>query len=197
MLSFNVDEHITLELPQLHHAEEIAEVVRANAGRLQKWMPWAAGNYTVKSAMMFIEHNLNALSETGSFSMLIRHDGELAGAIGFHDYSTVDRSAHIGYWISKDFEGQGIITRCCRVLIDHLFDDLDLNRVQINCNVENTRSRAIPERLGFRSEGIQYQAEFLNGRFHDWAVYAMLREEWSVPPAVAGGSSRTRETDVE
>jgi ribosomal-protein-serine acetyltransferase len=183
MLSFQVDKSISLELPQLHHAEEIARVVRANAERLQKWMPWAAGNYTVKSARMFIEHNLNALSDNGSFSLLIRWDGELAGAIGFHDYSTADRSAHIGYWISKDFEGQGIITRCCRVLIDHLFDDLDLNRVQINCNVENTRSRAIPERLGFNFEGIHRHAEFVNGEFHDWAVYAMLREEWAEPPA--------------
>ena len=182
MLSFTVDEHITLELPQMHHADEIAAVVRANVDRLQKWMPWAAGNYDVRSARAFIQQNLNALSDHGSFGLLIRFDGKMAGTIGFHDLDTANRSAHIGYWISKDFEGRGIMTRCCRVLIDHLFDDLDLNRIQINCNVENTRSRAIPERLGFELEGIQRQAELLNGEFRDWAVYSMLREEWSVPP---------------
>jgi ribosomal-protein-serine acetyltransferase len=50
--------------------------------------------------------------------------------------------------------------------------------VQINCNVENAKSRAIPERLGFKLEGIHRQVEFLHDRFGDWAVYAMLREEW-------------------
>ena len=178
MLSFNVDEDITLELPQMHHADEITRVVRENVERLQKWMPWAASDYDERSARTFIQANLNALSDTGSFGMLIRYDGVMAGTIGFHDLDTVNRSAHIGYWISKDFEGRGIMTRCCRVLIDHLFDDLDLNRVQINCNVENTRSRAIPERLGFELEGIQRQAEWLNGEFRDWAIYATLKQDW-------------------
>ena len=178
MLSFNVDEHITLELPQIHHAEEMTAVVLANLDRLQKWMPWAAGDYDIRSAKMFIQRNLNSLSDTGAFALMIRYDGVLAGTIGFHDLDNANRSAHIGYWISKDFEGRGIMTRCCRVLIDHLFEDLDLNRVQINCNVENARSRAIPERLGFELEGIHRECELLHGRFGDWAVYAMLRKDW-------------------
>ena len=60
---------------------------------------------------------------------------------------------------------------------------MDLNRVQINCNVENERSRAVPERLGFKLEGIHRQVEYLNGRFGDWAVYGMLREEWETAPS--------------
>jgi ribosomal-protein-serine acetyltransferase len=55
---------------------------------------------------------------------------------------------------------------------------MKLNRVQINCNVENVRSRAIPEKLGFKLEGMLRQMEFVNGRFGDWAVYGMLRDEW-------------------
>ena len=64
------------------------------------------------------------------------------------------------------------------MLIDYLFDTIELNRVQINCNVENKRSRAVPERLGFKLEGIHRQVEFLNGKFGDWAIYAILRSEW-------------------
>ena len=178
MLSFQIDEHITLELPQMHHAEEITRVVIANRERLQKWMAWAASNYDLRASKAFIQRNLNGLADVGSFGLLIRYDGEMAGTIGFHDLDRVNRSAYIGYWISKDFEGRGIMTRCCRALIDHLFDDLDLNRIQINCDVDNTRSRAIPERLGFQLEGVRRKAEFLNGEFRDWATYAMLREDW-------------------
>ena len=63
-------------------------------------------------------------------------------------------------------------------MVDYLFSVMKLNRVQINCNVENARSRAVPERLGFQLEGIHRQVEFLNDRFGDWAVYAMLNEDW-------------------
>jgi ribosomal-protein-serine acetyltransferase len=63
-------------------------------------------------------------------------------------------------------------------VIDHLFKVLNLNRVQINCNVENIRSRAIPERLGFKQEGVLREVEWLHDRFGDWAVYAMLRRDW-------------------
>ncbi|HMJ09259.1 MAG TPA: GNAT family protein [Pyrinomonadaceae bacterium] len=180
MLSVQIDENITLELPQPHHAEEVAAVVRENLERLKIWMPWAVDDYSVESARFFIQNNLKSLSENGSFGLLIKFDGRLAGSIGFHDLDKVNRSAHIGYWIAKDFEGRGIMTRCCRVLIGHLFHDFDLNRVQINCNVENTRSRAIPERLGFKLEGVHRQVEWLNGQFGDWAVYAMLQKEWKM-----------------
>jgi ribosomal-protein-serine acetyltransferase len=178
LLASKVDEHITLQLPMTHHAEEVAMVVIQNLDRLKEWMPWAIAEYSVESATEFIQRNLRGLAEDGSFGLLIRYNSKLAGTIGFHNLDRVNSSAHIGYWIAKDFEGRGIITVCCRLLIDYLFSQMDLNRVQINCNVENTRSRAVPERLGFTFEGIQRQAEYIHGRYGDWAIYAMLREDW-------------------
>ena len=50
--------------------------------------------------------------------------------------------------------GAGIITRCCASLLDYLFDDLRLHRVEIRCGTGNTRSCAIPRTLGFLREGV-------------------------------------------
>jgi ribosomal-protein-serine acetyltransferase len=63
-------------------------------------------------------------------------------------------------------------------LLRHGFRTLKLNRIEIRAGVRNRRSRAIPERLGFRHEGTLRQAEWLADRFVDHAVYGLLVGEW-------------------
>ena len=50
--------------------------------------------------------------------------------------------------------------------------------MEILCATGNTRSRAIPERLGFTQEGIIRQAERFNDHYNDLVVYGMLASEW-------------------
>jgi ribosomal-protein-serine acetyltransferase len=71
------------------------------------------------------------------------------------------------------------MTSCCRFVVRYGFDTLDLNRIQIAAATENRRSRAIPERLGFKLEGIMRQNENLYGTFVDHAVYSLLRSDLS------------------
>jgi len=81
------------------------------------------------------------------------------------------------------------MTRCCRVLVDHAFSWLGLNRVAIPAAVENSRSRAIPERLGFRQEGIIRDAEWLYDHYVDHVLYAVLKKEWTSGPAPAADAA--------
>ena len=178
MFSFRIDENLKLILLLPQDAEEVTSVVRENIEHLKPWLPWATDEYSIETAREFIKKNLKELAEKGSFGTGIVLDEKIVGAIGFHNLDFRNKSAHIGYWLAMEAQGKGIITRCCRVLIDYLFDTMKLNRVQINCNVENTKSRAIPERLGFQLEGIHRQVEFINNRFGDWAIYGMLAEDW-------------------
>jgi len=77
----------------------------------------------------------------------------------------------------QDLADKGIMTECCRFLVGYGFRTLDLHRIQIPAATENYRSRAIPERLGFRFEGIMRGRENLYGKFVDHAMYALLRSE--------------------
>lgn len=184
MFSLQIDENLRLEMPEPRHAEAVNSLVRENLSRLQQWKPWAVDDYSVQNASEWIQRTIDALAKDGSFNALVLLDGEIIGTIGFHDLDTTNKHAAIGYWIDQRHEGKGIVTRCTRALIEYLFSEIGLNRIQINCNLENRRSRAVPERLGFTLEGIQREVEFLNGSFHAWAVYSLLRSEWKSPDAV-------------
>jgi ribosomal-protein-serine acetyltransferase len=67
-------------------------------------------------------------------------------------------------------------------MLDYLFDELGLHRVEIRCGTGNTRSCAIPERLGFTREGVLRQGEWVNDRWVDLVVWGMLEVEWRVAP---------------
>ncbi|MDQ3131114.1 MAG: GNAT family N-acetyltransferase [Acidobacteriota bacterium] len=178
MFSYKIDEELELSLPTERDAEEIFAVVRENIEQLKQWMPWVSDDYSIETARDFIKKNLIELAENGSFATAIKLDGKIVGTIGLHHLDSTNKSIQTGYWLAKNEQGKGIATRSCRVLIDYAFDELKLNRVQINCNVDNAKSRAIPERLNFQLEGIHRQVECLNGEFRDWAIYAMLKEDW-------------------
>jgi ribosomal-protein-serine acetyltransferase len=70
------------------------------------------------------------------------------------------------------------MTRAVRALVDHAVRDLRLNRVEIRIAPDNRRSRAVPERLGFRQEGTLRQAERVGDRYLDAVVFAMLASAW-------------------
>lgn len=173
-----IENDLELMIPQMHHAPEITALVRHNLDRLKKWMPWAVSDYSLETANEYIRRNLTCLAEGTGFSVAIVLNGRIAGMVGFHDVNEQSRTADIGYWITDEAEGRGLVTKSCRVFIGYLFDEVGLKRIQIKCNIDNVRSRAIPERLGFTFEGIEERAEYVDGKYGDWAVYAMLSEQW-------------------
>ena len=62
--------------------------------------------------------------------------------------------------------------------MEHAFGPWDLQRISIEAAPENTRSRAVAERLGFREEGLLREAERVGSRMLDHVVYGLLAEEW-------------------
>lgn len=178
MPSFRIDESIYLETPRPEMAEIVSHTVRKNLGHLKSWMPWAVANYGLEHAKTWIETSSQQTEKSGAFTLIIFNGEEMIGTIGIHELDMYHRHTSMGYWLDKDHVGNGIITRCCRVLLDHLFGTMELNRVQINTNVENVRSRAIPERLGFTQEGVLRKIELVEGEFRDWVVYGLLKDEW-------------------
>jgi ribosomal-protein-serine acetyltransferase len=100
--------------------------------------------------------------------------GRIAGVIGYVSVDWSNRAAGIGYWLGEEFEGEGTMTAAVRALTGHALVEWELNRVEIRVATGNRRSRAIPERLGFREEGTLRGAQRIGDRYVDTVVYSML-----------------------
>ncbi len=178
MLSNTVEDKIIMRFASERYAEEVYSAVKENYEHLSEWMPWATKDYSVNSAKEFIKLNLQRYAENELCDYFIFQDDKFVGTIGFNRPDIVNSSVEIGYWLDKNHTGRGIITKCCREIVDYAFGELELNRIVIRCATGNKKSQAIPERLGFKKEGISRQAEKLNDKFVDLIIYSMLKEDW-------------------
>ena len=98
--------------------------------------------------------------------------------MGFHKIDWLNRSTSIGYWLGESYQGKGLITKACSKVLEYSFGRMGLNRIEIRCATENLKSRAIPERLGFKDEGIIRDAEWLYDHYVDHIIYGMLESQW-------------------
>jgi ribosomal-protein-serine acetyltransferase len=178
MLTLRVNEHIELKECGPHHAAALFEVIEANREHLREWLPWLDETSRVEDIDRFLRDSRRKAEQSNGHTFVARLDGRVIGVVAENSIDWRNRRAELGYWIDRQHQGKGIITQSVKRVMRRAFEDLKLNRVTIQCAVGNTRSRAIPERLGFTMEGVLREAECLYGRYVDLAVYGMLRRDW-------------------
>jgi ribosomal-protein-serine acetyltransferase len=164
---------------RLAEAEALFALVMANRDRLRRWLPWVGDTRTVADSRAYILR-MQGQAKTGlGLTFGLWWKDRLIGVAGFTWIARAHRGAAIGYWLDQQAEGRGHMTAAVSALLRHGFRELGLNRIEIRAGVRNRRSRAIPRRLGFRHEGTLRQAEWVDGRFVDHAIYGLLAAEWA------------------
>jgi len=171
------DRHSLRQL-SVSDAEELFAVVDANRAHLRCWLPWLDRTHSIADSRQFVADVVQQAENNHNIQAAILLDGRIVGVASYHRIDWLNRSTSLGYWLAAAHEGQGLVTASCQVLVDHAFAALNLHRLAITCATANTRSRAIPPRLGFIHEGRQRDAEWLYDHFVDHEVYVQLQPEW-------------------
>ena len=173
------DESICLRAAKLSDAPAMFRMIDTQRQYLGRWLPFVAETRTENDSYAYLQSVLSVPSERRELLCTITADGRFAGLVGFKDTDRANRKTEIGYWLGEEYQGRGIMTRCVEALCGLAFSELDMNRIQIQCAVGNTKSSNIPRRLGFTLEGIARAGELqADGRFSDIEVYSLLREEY-------------------
>jgi ribosomal-protein-serine acetyltransferase len=178
MTVIQIDDQIYLRPFRMEDADLVFRTARENFEHLRSYMHWMVPDYSLRSAQEFIAASLAAANEKKSLGFGIFKEEHLLGSIGFVKFDWTAKSTEIGYWIAKSEEGKGLISKACETLINYALRELGINRIEIRCASENTRSAAVARRLGFQKEGVLRQSEWRDGRLHDFDIYGLLASEW-------------------
>jgi ribosomal-protein-serine acetyltransferase len=193
MVKIAIEEGLFLKSLELREAEDLLLLVDFNRQYLREWLPWLDLTRTIDEMIIFVESTMHQLSSNQGFQTAIWHHGQIVGIIGYHHLEWANRSTCIGYWLDERFQGKGIMTKACRALVEYAFEEWKLNRIEIRCAEGNVKSRGIPERLGFKAEGLLRETEWLYDHYVDHVVYGMLAKDWS---DVRGIENKERTTSV-
>lgn len=77
------------------------------------------------------------------------------------------RSAHIGYWIDRNFANRGYMTAAVNMVTDFAFQELELHRIEINIRPENEPSIRVAEKCGYLYEGLRPRYLHIDGAWRD------------------------------
>jgi len=141
-------------------------------------MPWERRTQKWEDSLEYNKAQRKLWAENGAVDCGIFFKGELVGKISLHEIDHANRRSSIGYWLSKDKTGNGIMTRCVAAILDYAFDELDLNHIHIKATPKNKASWAIAEKLGFVYEGTLRDDLWNHDHFLDMKLYGMRASEW-------------------
>ncbi len=179
-LTLVIDDTLTLRPFQPEDAAALFALTDSNRDYLKQWLPWLNTVRQESDSLNFITDAAAQANAKKSYQFGIWQGQTLVGVIGTHNISWGNRSTSLGYWLGEAYQGQGIMTRACHTLIDHIFNGMGLNRVEIACATGNNGSCAIPRRLGFTLEGTRQQVEWLYDHYVDHYTFALLAQDWQV-----------------
>ena len=162
------------------HAATVFALVDRDREYLREWLPWVDSTLRQEDSLSFIRASLEQFASNSGFAAGVWWNEQFVGVVGTHKIDWLNRKVELGYWLGKNFQGQGIMTDASRAAVTHLLVEMDLNRVTIQCATGNAKSCAIPRRLGFSLEGTLRDGQLLNGRYEDLLMFAMLRRDWKV-----------------
>jgi len=145
-----------------------------------KYLTWQA-HKDVSVTKTVIESFIERQNDLDYFAWCIewKENHQVIGTIDIVKLDKQYETAEMGYCISREYWGKGIMTEALLAVEEFLFDRVDLNRIQAKHHVDNPASGKVMSKCGMQFEGVQRKASKDNmGDFCDVATYAILKSDW-------------------
>jgi ribosomal-protein-alanine N-acetyltransferase len=166
---------VVLSAPSTDDGDEFVDAVRASRSLHSPWID------PPDTADRFAAYLARATREDQA-AYLVRHCS-CGNLVGFVSVNNIVRGAlqsgYLGYAAFASHAGRGLMTGGLRAVIDTVFGDLALHRVEANIQPANVSSIGLVRRLGFEKEGFSRRYLAVDGEWRDHERWALLADSWT------------------
>jgi [ribosomal protein S5]-alanine N-acetyltransferase len=171
-------ERLILRRLKTSDAQDMFEfAMHRDVSKYVSWEPHESIERAEKFIKSTIEHYDN--DESGELGMELKENGKLIGSMGFVKFNPQDLCGEIGYTLSRDYWGKGIMTEAVKCIIRFAFEEMKINRIEAVHFSENEASGRVMQKAGMSFEGLLRQRRFAKGRYWDLKYYAILKSDWN------------------
>ncbi|WP_411268103.1 GNAT family N-acetyltransferase [Paenibacillus sp. PL91] len=134
---------------------------------------------TVKNMIGHFERDYNKRARV-KWGIFAKHENDrLLGIIEAFDFNQKVNMVTIGYFLAESHWGRGIATEAVKILVDFLYKDVNVNRIQAEVMPLNDPSKKVLLKNGFIKEGMLRQATVWSGKgIVDLEIYSILKEDY-------------------
>lgn len=135
--------------------------------------------YTVEDAEKWVKFASSPEERDKNFVIIF--EGEIVGGMGFKFKSgSREGTVDARYWLGEDYWGKGFGTEAFGAMVDYIFENYDVRRIDIGIFERNVASAAVLKKCGFVMEGCLKNSLISFGKVCDECWYGILRGEWEV-----------------
>jgi len=159
-----------------HSCVAIAESLE----ELRPWMPWAQVAPTQDESEAVYRRAISEWHARTNLMMVMfrKSDGLFVGGTGLHRIDWTVPRFEIGYWVRTSLQRQGYVTEAVNGLTDFSFNVLGAQRIEIRCDVLNTRSAAVAQRAGYTLEArFHHDSRGVDGSLRDTLIFVRFPPE--------------------
>lgn len=181
MLSAEIvsDDRIRLRKFNENDVDNFYKAANESAKQLLKWFDWYQDNYSISQAEKFVKSREQAWATRAELSFLIeeKQDDRFIGVIGLNRIDDANKLANVGYWIRASAAGKGYATAALQLLAKYSFKNLNFNRLEILCLLDNLPSIRVAEKAGFKKEGVLRKRLIFRQNPHDVELLSLTPED--------------------
>lgn len=123
-----------------------------------------------------IEQKLET-NEGINWAMTLKGSNTLIGFIGHYRIKWEHFRSEIGYMLSPEFQGKGIVSEAVKLIVDYGFKEMKMHSLEAVIDPANTASARVLEKNDFIKEAHFKENEFFEGKFIDSVIYSLLKKQ--------------------
>ncbi|MEE9431259.1 MAG: GNAT family N-acetyltransferase [Melioribacteraceae bacterium] len=168
-----------LFLRKLEYADKRDIFEYANIPESSKYLPWDVHESEMDTLdFLNITYDRYNNDKAASWGIELKSSRKIIGTAGFATLDKENFSGEIGYVISKDFWDKGYATEAGNAILKFGFEQMQLNRIEARCHIDNKGSARVLEKLGMSFAGILRKEILMNEEFADIKIYSILSDEY-------------------